>query len=100
MTITRREALGGLSAGLATAASWPLPALAQQGRVLEFQLLGFVLGIQIPAVAAIFELLPAMRGYAPPKTARINEIRVVTQTMVAGAAEIGETDPPTVFSAV
>jgi NitT/TauT family transport system substrate-binding protein len=51
-------------------------------------------------VAAVLDLLPAMPGYAPPKMARLDQIRTVTQTLVAGAAEVGQTDPITVFRAV
>ena len=40
-----------------------------------------------------------MPGYAEPKTARLSEIRIVTQTMIGGSADIGESDPPTVLSA-
>lgn len=41
-----------------------------------------------------------MAGYAEPKTARLREIRMVTQTMIGGTADIGESDTPTVLSAV
>ena len=34
-----------------------------------------------------------MPGYAEPKTARLSEIRMVTQTMIGGSADIGESDP-------
>jgi ABC-type nitrate/sulfonate/bicarbonate transport system substrate-binding protein len=39
-------------------------------------------------------------GYASPKIVRINQIRVVTQTMVGGTVDIGESDPPTVLAAI
>jgi NitT/TauT family transport system substrate-binding protein len=50
-------------------------------------------------MAAINSILPSMAGYAESKTARLSEIRVVTQTMIGGTADIGESDPPTVLSA-
>jgi ABC-type nitrate/sulfonate/bicarbonate transport system substrate-binding protein len=93
----RREFCTTLSIGLGGLAG--LPALAQGARALDFQLLGFALGIHVPAMAAIREILPSMPGYAEPKTARINQIQVVTQTMVGGTADIGESDPPTVLAA-
>jgi len=40
-----------------------------------------------------------MAGYAEPKTARLSEISMVTQTMIGGSADIGESDPPTVLAA-
>lgn len=103
MRLSRREALtalGGVAAGLA---GWPATgrgAAAQGGRVLGVNLLGYSLGIHIPAVAAVRDLLPAMPGYAPPRIVRLDQIRTLTQTLIAGAAEVGETDPITVLSAV
>jgi NitT/TauT family transport system substrate-binding protein len=104
MDLTRRDTLRWLGAG---AAGWLAPgvlrgrpAAAQGGRALGINLLGYSLGIHIPGVSALLDLLPAMPGYAPPKMARLDQIRTVTQTVVAGAAEIGQTDPITVFRAV
>lgn len=103
----RREASRALALGLGGAmlrsAAVAVPgigaAMAQQRRTLDLQLLGFALGIHVPATAAFMSILPTMPGYAEPKTARLSEIRVVTQTMIGGSADIGESDPPTVLSA-
>jgi len=103
----RREASRVLALGLggamvrsaAAALSCIGAAQAQQRRALELQLLGFALGIHVPATAAFMSILPAMPGYATPATARLSEIRMVTQTMIGGGADIGESDPPTVLSA-
>ena len=73
---------------------------AQEKRALEIQLLGFVLGIQVPANAAVSDIMPASFGYAPPKIARLDQVRVITQTMIGGTADIGSADLPTVMSAV
>ncbi|MGQ0663041.1 MAG: ABC transporter substrate-binding protein [Pseudomonadota bacterium] len=108
MGTTRRHMLrtlgGGLGAGLLGPAimggSAVVPVRAQAGRALNVNLLGFALGIHVPAMASVFDLLPATPGYAAPKTNRMDQIRTLTQTLVAGAAEIGETDPPTLMSAV
>ena len=97
--VNRMLGLGGGLLGLSSLA-FPQRAWAQADRVLDFQLLGYVLGIQVPATAGIFEILPSMPGYAEPTFARLNQIRVVTQTMVGGTADIGDSDPPTVISAV
>ena len=103
----RREASKALALGLGGAmlrsAAVVVPgigtAMAQQRRTLDLQLLGFALGIHVPATAAFMSILPTMPGYAEPKTARLSEIRMVTQTMIGGSADIGESDPPTVLSA-
>jgi NitT/TauT family transport system substrate-binding protein len=95
MTISRRDTLKGMAAtGLLPFA----PALAQTPRQLKVNLLGFVLGIQTPANHALFDLMPGM-GYAPV-TSRMDQIRTLTQTLVAGAAELGETDPIVTMAAV
>jgi NitT/TauT family transport system substrate-binding protein len=91
----RRDATRALALG----AMFPSLALAQQRRALELQLLGFALGIHVPATAAYMSILPAMAGYAQPRTTRLSEIRMVTQAMIGGSADIGESDPPTVMSA-
>jgi NitT/TauT family transport system substrate-binding protein len=95
MMLTRRDALkGAAAAGLLPFA----PAIAQATRPLKINLLGFALGIHVPAMSVVFDLLPGM-GYAP-ETQRMDQIRTITQTLIAGAAELGETDSITVMSAV
>lgn len=104
----RREFCRTMSAGLGGAIIGASPlglplinaAWAQSPRTLDFQLLGFALAIHVPALAGIQSILPTMQGYAAPKIARINQIRLVTQTMVGGSADIGESDPPTVLAAI
>jgi NitT/TauT family transport system substrate-binding protein len=97
MMLTRRDAL---TMGTATAISAlaPFSASAQAARPVRINLLGFALGIHMPTTAAVLDLLPPM-GYAPA-TQRMDQIRTLTQTLVAGAAELGETDSMTVMRAV
>jgi NitT/TauT family transport system substrate-binding protein len=96
----RRNANRMLASGLGSALLGRLgTAAAQQRRTLDVQLLGFALGIHVPATAGFMSILPAMPGYAEPRTARLSEIRMVTQAMIGGSADIGESDPPTVLSA-
>ena len=93
--VTRRDALKVLAA----AGTYPaFPAFAQAKRPLKVNLLGFALGIHVPTTAALLDLMPTM-GYAP-ETQRLDQIRTLTQTLIAGAAELGETDSITVMSAV
>lgn len=95
MLMTRRHAmkLAGATSLLPTAAAW-----AQGGKPLKANLLGFALGIHVPTTAALLDVMPTM-GYAPTFQ-RMDQIRTLTQTLIAGAAEIGETDSITVMSAV
>lgn len=74
-------------------------ALAQQGRVPKLNLLGFVLAIHVPAVAAIQDILPNTFGYGQPDISRMNQIRVVTQSMLGGSGDVGNVDPPTTIAA-
>jgi NitT/TauT family transport system substrate-binding protein len=76
------------------------PSAAQAGRSLQVNLLGFALGIHVPTTAALKDILPSYPGYTEPKTQRLEQIRTVTQTLVAGAAEAGQTDPITTLRAV
>ena len=105
--MNRRDAAKALALGVSGAmlrgAALSVPgigvALAQGKRALDLQLLGFALGIHVPATAAFMSIMPSMAGYAEPKTARLSEIRMVTQAMIGGNADIGESDPPTVLAA-
>lgn len=106
MLQSRRQTLqllvGTAGAGLTGLSTLPMlarPAAAQAGRSMQINLLGFALGIHVPTTAAILELMPAM-GYGAPQTQRLDQIRTLTQTLVAGAAECGETDPITTLRAV
>ncbi len=99
MTVKRRELL----AGSGLAASGLLAgrlAQAEPGRSLKINLLGFCLGDHVPTTAAVMEMLPKVPGYGKPEIARIDQMRTVAQTVIAGAAELGETDPIVTMSAV
>jgi NitT/TauT family transport system substrate-binding protein len=74
-------------------------ALAQGKRALDLQLLGFALGIHVPATAAFMSIMPSMAGYAEPKTARLSEIRMVTQAMIERQCRHRRIGPPTVLAA-
>jgi NitT/TauT family transport system substrate-binding protein len=94
MELSRRRLLK------AAAATGLLPirtGWAQAPRQLKVNQLGFALGIHVPTTAALVDILPGM-GYQPV-TQRMDQIRLLTQTLVAGAAELGETDSITVMSA-
>lgn len=93
MTITRRKTLQLLStaAGAGLAGSLGLPAWGADPRALHAQVLGYTLSIHIPGIAGLRDGLPEL-GYAPPITKRIESMQVLTQILVAGATEVGESD--------
>ena len=93
--VTRRDALTAAAAAGLTAFA---PAFAQTRRPLKVNLLGFALGIHVPTTVALLDLMPTI-GYEPA-TQRLDQIRTLTQTLIAGAAELGETDSITVMTAV
>ena len=94
MKLTRRALLAG--SGLAASGI----AQAQSGRSLKINLLGYCLADHVPTTAAVMDMLPQVSGFAAPQTARIDQMRTAAQTVIAGAAELGETDPIVTMSAV
>ena len=92
MRTTRRQFLG-TAAGAGAAAILPCGshAVAQQGRALNIIIQGFSLAIHIPQVIALREGLPAL-GYAAPKVDRLESMQAITQSIVAGSAEVGDAD--------
>lgn len=101
MGMSRREmlkslALGagvGVAGGSGLAAAFGRPAWAQAGRMLDIPVVGFTLGIHVPSMAAMKEILPTIPGYAAAKTTRFASQRVITQTIVSGSGDIGAGDP-------
>jgi NitT/TauT family transport system substrate-binding protein len=98
--INRRDTLRALAAtaALGVAGGARAPA-AVAGEPLSFDILGFTLDIHVPAIAALNEGLPAL-GYPKPKLARISSLQVLTQSIIAGGAETGESDVITPLRAV
>jgi NitT/TauT family transport system substrate-binding protein len=90
MLATRRNTVQLLAAGLGGTLFLPAAARAK-GRSLHLELQGFSLGIHIPQVLAVRELM-VEAGYAPPKLDRIESMQVITQTIVANSAEAGDSD--------
>jgi NitT/TauT family transport system substrate-binding protein len=93
VTHSRRQVLGLIAAGAGAGLAAPhVPhAFAQAGRSLHFQLQGFSLAIHMPELIAIREELPKL-GYAAIKGDRIESMQVITQSIVAGSAEVGDAD--------
>ena len=101
MMISRRELLKSmtLGAGAALAGGGALDVMAsrivqaQAGRVLDIAVVGFSLGIHVPSMVAMKEILPTLPGYAAAKTTRFASQRVITETIVSGQGDIGAGDP-------
>lgn len=93
MRTTRRDTAKLLAASLAGAAVLPRAARAQAGagRSMHFTLQGFSLGIHVPQVMAVRDLM-VEAGYAPPKLDRIESMQVITQSLVAAQSEAGDSD--------
>ena len=88
---SRRNTLKLLAAGLGGSLVLPKALRAQQQRSLHLELQGFSLGIHIPQVLAVRELM-VQAGYAPPKLDRIESMQVITQSIVARSADAGDSD--------
>jgi NitT/TauT family transport system substrate-binding protein len=89
MRRTRRQFIG--TAAGAVLLPFGARAFAQKGRALNVIIQGFSLAIHVPQVIALQEGMPEL-GYSPAKTARIESMQVITQSIVAGSAEAGEAD--------
>ena len=100
MMISRREMLKTLAVGTGAAVTggsslevFGRTAWAQGGRVLNIPVVGFTLGIHVPSMAAMKEILPTIQGYSAAKTTRFASQRVITQTIVSGSGDVGAGDP-------
>ena len=101
MMLSRREAMKALAFGAGAGAlgetmlslGGRTSVWAQGGRVLDIPVVGFTLGIHVPSMAAMKEILPTLPGYAAAKTTRFASQRVITQTIVSGSGDIGAGDP-------
>lgn len=94
MRITRRHSLGMFSAVLGMGLGLGPSSLFAQGnsrRVLNGHNLGNSLAIQMPALAALYEGLPAL-GYASPRMARVDSTQVATQSVIGKSVEFSEAD--------
>jgi NitT/TauT family transport system substrate-binding protein len=89
--MTRRKTVSLLAAGIGGRMLLPRAAAAQQKRSLHLELQGFSLGIHVPQVMAVRELM-VQAGFAEPKLDRIESMQVITQSIVANSAEAGDSD--------
>lgn len=99
MASTRRDTVKLLAAGLGGALMLPRLARAQQSRALHLVLQGFSLGIHIPQVLAVRELM-RQAGYAEPQLDRIESMQVIAQTIVSNSADAGDSDVASALRAI
>jgi len=105
--INRRGFLQGTALSLGTAALSLAPlgagglrqALAA-GRKLEMNIPGNALGVHIPYMAAINEILPSYPGYETPDWQRVKRLQTITQSILAGSVEIASGDAISTLRAV
>jgi NitT/TauT family transport system substrate-binding protein len=93
MHITRRQTLNIMAAGLVSSILLPASSVlkAQEKRSLHFELVGYTLGIHVPAVMAVRDTL-LQAGYAASQVDRIESMEVIAKSVIAGSTEIGDTD--------
>ncbi len=97
-SLTRRSVLGS-AAGLAAAGAFPYPLLAQTPPKLTINIVGFTLGIHIPAISAFREGFAKIGNNPQPDVVRIDKLPVIIQSVVSGAAQIGNGDVITALRA-
>src|SRR3974377_1154514 len=74
-------------------------AIAQAKRILKFNIVANTLGIHIPYMGALNEILPDL-GYSQPQIDRISRLETITQSVLSGSAEVGSGDAISVLRAV
>ena len=95
---TRRDIL---AAGVGfVAASGFGSAVSQTGRVLNVNVVANTLGIHIPLMSALNDVLPTLPGYAAPKVERISRLEIITQSILSGSVEVGGGDAISTLRAV
>jgi NitT/TauT family transport system substrate-binding protein len=101
MNITRRKLIRS-AAALGAVGSLGIcrqVAIAQSKRVLKFNIVANSLGIHVPYMGALNEMLPDL-GYGQPQIDRISRLETITQSVLTGSAEVGSGDAISVLRAV
>ena len=102
--LTRRQILKGLTLSAGALALQPFGpfgtsrALAA-GRQLKINIPGNALGVHIPYMAAMNEIMPSL-GYAVPDWERVKKLQTITQSILAGSVEIAAGDAISTLRAV
>ena len=101
MRVTRRKLIvSGVSFGaFGSSGMCRREAIAQSRRILKFNIVANSLGIHIPYMGALNEMLPGL-GYGQPQIDRISRLETITQSILSGSAEVGSGDAISVLRAV
>jgi len=101
MRITRRNLIRSAAAlgAVGSAGICRQGAIAQSKRVLKFNIVANTLGIHIPYMGALNEMLPNL-GYSQPQIDRISRLETITQSILSGSAEVGTGDAISILRAV
>jgi NitT/TauT family transport system substrate-binding protein len=75
------------------------PISAQARRTLKVNIVANTLGIHIPYMGALNEILPGL-GYERPNIDRISRLETITQAVLSGSAEVGTGDAISTLRAV
>lgn len=73
---------------------------AAEDRVLTINIPGNTLGVHVPYMAALNEILPSMEGYGKPEITRVKRLQTITQSILAGSVEFGAGDAISTLRAV
>lgn len=79
-------------AGAAILASGGLGQLLAATRRLTINIPGNSLGVHIPYMAAINEILPTLGDYGPADWQRVPKLQTITQSILTGTTEVGAGD--------
>jgi len=77
-----------------------LTPVSAADRVLTINIPGNSLGVHIPYMAALNEILPSMPGYGKPEITRVKRLQTITQSILAGSVEFGAGDAISTLRAV
>lgn len=104
---TRRELLKGVAIGTGASALGvqPFGPLGMRqawaaGRQLKMNIPGNSLGVHIPYMAAINDILPGYEGYETPKWDRVKKLQTITQSILSGSVEVAAGDAISTLRAV
>ena len=75
-------------------------ALAQAERRLSFNIVANTLGIHVPYMGMLHDILPGMKGYGEPRVDRIAKLETITQSILSGTVEVGTGDAISTLRAV
>ena len=95
----QRRAVLSATAGLAAASMFPPSLMAQVPPKLSIDIVGFTLGIHIPSVYAFREGFAKINGNPPLDIVRIEKLPIIVQSVISGAAQVGDGDVITALRA-